>query len=100
MGKLDKAVADFSMYIKLDPENQRGYLERGRVYSMQARHDDAIADFSSAIDIDGNATYPYLARGYSYYDKGEHAKTIKDCDTILSSLLRTSRFVQGGQGAV
>src|ERR1022692_364920 len=33
MGKLDNAIADFSTSIKLDPENQRGYLERGHVYS-------------------------------------------------------------------
>src|SRR5271166_4323313 len=43
-GKYDKAIADFTEAIRLDPKNVDSYLNRGAALAKTGKHDQAIAD--------------------------------------------------------
>ncbi len=48
----DKAVADLTEAIRLDPECHRVYYFRGLARSEKKEFDDAIADFTEAVRLD------------------------------------------------
>lgn len=45
-GEHDRAVADFTEVIRLDPGAVQAYEDRGRAYWVKGEHDKAIADFT------------------------------------------------------
>jgi tetratricopeptide (TPR) repeat protein len=59
-GDHDRAIADFSEAIRLDPQNAAAYRNRGLGYDNKGDRERAIADFDQAIRID-----PKLADAYS-----------------------------------
>ena len=76
--KYDKAEADLTKSIELDPENSTAYNNRGTLYCYYlAQYDKAEADFTKAIELDPRNSDTYNNRGYLHYyylnqyDKGE-----------------------------
>ena len=51
-GATDKAFADYTKAILLDPELAIAYYNRGGIYTKQGDFDKAIADYSTAIRLD------------------------------------------------
>jgi tetratricopeptide (TPR) repeat protein len=51
-GEQEKAVADFSAAIRLDPKNAIAYSNRGVAFAREGEQDKAIADFSAAVQLD------------------------------------------------
>jgi tetratricopeptide (TPR) repeat protein len=49
-GQPDKAVADYTMAIKIAPVYGPAYLNRGDVYVDEGKYDDAIVDFNRALN--------------------------------------------------
>ena len=47
-GDFDKAIDDFDMVIKLNPDDAYAYWGRGRAYRDKDELDKAIADYSMA----------------------------------------------------
>ena len=47
-GEYDKAIADFTEGIRLDPKNAAAYHFRGRAYSKKSEKAKAEADFAQA----------------------------------------------------
>jgi Flp pilus assembly protein TadD len=77
-GECDKAIADFTEAIRLDPQNVSTYHDRGLALDEKGDYDGAIADFTAAIQLDPNQSHPYLCRGNVWSQKGEHDKAIVD----------------------
>src|SRR5262245_48009708 len=50
--EFDKAIADFSEAIQLDPKSTDALLNRGLAYEQKREYDRAIADFSEVIRLD------------------------------------------------
>src|ERR1700730_4847024 len=50
-GDYDRAVADYSEAIRLDPKHAFAYIGRGLSYRMKGDYDRAIADHSEAIRL-------------------------------------------------
>lgn len=50
-GELDKAIADFTQSIRLDPQFSDPYSERGVAWHLKGEYDKAIADCSEAIRL-------------------------------------------------
>ena len=50
-GELDKAIADFSHSIRLDPTASYVYFNRGYAYQGKGNYDKAIEDYLSLIHI-------------------------------------------------
>ena len=59
----DKAIADFTEVIRLDPKAAHAYTGRGGAWSERAEYDKAIADFTEAIRLDPKDADAYTDRG-------------------------------------
>jgi tetratricopeptide (TPR) repeat protein len=78
-GDYDRAIADYTEAIKLDPNDFLAYRNRGGVYHhIKGDFDRAIADYTQAIRLDPNDEYTFEVRGYAYAFKGEHDRAIAD----------------------
>lgn len=73
----DRAIADYSEAIRLDPSNEYFY-RRATVYVTKKDHDRAIADLSAAIRIDPKDVRYFYIRGHSYRDKGDTNRANSD----------------------
>ena len=75
----DKAIADFTEAIRLDPKNACAYNNRGmRLGRQEGAFDKAIADFTEAIRLDPKNASAYGNRGLAWGDKKEYDKAIAD----------------------
>jgi tetratricopeptide (TPR) repeat protein len=82
-GELDKAVADYTEAIRLDPQDASTFHNRGIAWSNKKEHDQAIADFDEAIRLDPKFAIAHYNRGFSYAQKGEYDKAIADFNEAI-----------------
>jgi tetratricopeptide (TPR) repeat protein len=74
----EKAIADFTQAIRLDPNNALAYGERGNAYADKGDYDRAIADHTRTIKLDPNNAAAYSNRGLAYYYKVDYDRAIAD----------------------
>ena len=74
----DRAIADESQTIRLDPNNASAYLYRGWAYDDTDQYDLAIADETEAIRINPKSHAIYNNRGSAYVDKLDFERAIVD----------------------
>ena len=55
----EKAIADYSICIKMEPNKPDRYYFRGLAYRNIVQYEKAIFDFRKAIEIDAKYTEPY-----------------------------------------
>jgi tetratricopeptide (TPR) repeat protein len=79
----DKAIADFSAAIRLDPKLALAYLNRGSVWREKDDLDRAIADFDEAVRLEPTLGHARFARGEAWHAKAEHDKAIADFDEAI-----------------
>jgi tetratricopeptide (TPR) repeat protein len=80
----DKAIADFTEAIRLDPERSGSYFSRGLCYNTKGDYDTAIADFNKAIRLSPDNSVRYESRGEAYLNKGDYDKAIADFSEAIS----------------
>jgi len=85
-GYTDKAVADFTEAIRLDPYYARAYHNRGKAYADKGDADKAIADITEAIRLN-----PYVSEAY-YYSRGTVYQKIGDIDKAVADYKETQRI--------
>ncbi len=73
-----KAIADYTKAIELEPKNFMIYKNRGYAWLLKKEQNEAIADFSKAIELNSKYTEAYYLRGISLLSKGDHDKAIAD----------------------
>jgi len=80
----DKAIAEFSETIKLEPNNPFAYYKRGVSYTNKKEFDLAIADFTAAINIEpdkfGNF---YFDRALAYTSRGNKDSAVSDIEKAI-----------------
>jgi WD40 repeat protein/tetratricopeptide (TPR) repeat protein len=74
----DKAIADFSKAIELDPNRGRRWNNRGYTYLHLKQWDRAIADCSKAIELEPNLAAAWNNRGCGYGELKQWDKAIAD----------------------
>ena len=79
----DKAIADFTTLIKLEPNDYSNYYGRGRAYSGKRDYDKAIADYTQSIRLNSNYADAYFHRGIAYSNKGDTKREIADYEAAL-----------------
>jgi tetratricopeptide (TPR) repeat protein len=62
-GDSDRAIADYSAAIRLNPKYIQALINRGVAYWMKGDSDRAIADYSAAIQHDPNNAVAFCYRG-------------------------------------
>jgi tetratricopeptide (TPR) repeat protein len=77
-GETDKAVADLSEAIRLDPGDVTPYFDRGCAWEIKKEFDRAIADFTEVIRRQPTRLDAYIRRGNSWAAKGEAHKADAD----------------------
>src|SRR5262249_35076918 len=82
-GDLDRAIADFTEAIRLNPRHVMALGNRGAAYSAKDDNDRAIADFNEAIRLDPNFADAYFNRGITYQDKGDLDRAIADYSEVI-----------------
>jgi len=55
----DKAIADYTKAIQIDPKFASAYSNRGSAYGMKGEYDKAIADFNKAMELNPGIMYLY-----------------------------------------
>ena len=80
----DKAIADYSKAIKINPKFVKAYNNRGVAYSMKKQYELAIADFTKAIELDPKNGKAYHNRAIVYLYLGENAKVRHDIQKAQS----------------
>jgi lipoprotein NlpI len=82
-GDPDRAIADCSEAIRLDPKLANAHLNRGKAYSDKGDFDRAIADYNRAIELDPKSSIGYNNLCDAYLDKGDNDRAITDCDEAI-----------------
>ena len=62
-GDCEKAIADYTEAIRLDPKDAKAYYNRGVAYGEKGERDKAIADFTEAIRLNPKMAWAYIFRG-------------------------------------
>jgi tetratricopeptide (TPR) repeat protein len=77
-GDYDRAIADLSAFIQLNPNSVRALNDRGLSYEKKGEYDKAIADYSEVIRLVKDSALSYYNRGSAYEKKGEYDKALAD----------------------
>jgi tetratricopeptide (TPR) repeat protein len=81
--EFDKAIADYSAAIKLDPTNEFIYNSRGNAWRSKGEYDKAIADHSEAIRLDPKYALAYNNRGTAWQYKQDEDKALADYNEAI-----------------
>jgi len=82
-GDLDRAFADYTAALRLDPKYALAFSNRGLVYASKGNLDRAIADYEEAIKFDPQNALTFNNRGHSYHGKGNYDQAIADFSEAL-----------------
>jgi len=74
----DKAIADYTEAIRIDPNHVGAYNHRGRAWVAKLEFDKAIADYTEAIQLAPKDVDGYYYRAQALIAKGETDKAIAD----------------------
>jgi tetratricopeptide (TPR) repeat protein len=82
-GDVDRAIADYSETIRLDPKSALAYNDRGGAYFDKGALDRAIADFNEAIKLDPKDADAYIGGCLAYSVKGDYDHAIAVCGELI-----------------
>jgi len=75
----DRALADYTATIKLDPKEDWAFNGRGRIYTIRGQYDLAITEFDAAIRVNPKVADTYFSnRGLANIGKGDIDRAISD----------------------
>jgi tetratricopeptide (TPR) repeat protein len=83
LGQPDKALADFSRAVDLDPSLVNAWTSKGVARLDLGQRDGAIADFSRAIELDPRFALAWFNRGTAWRDKAQPDKAIADLSRAI-----------------
>jgi len=83
-GLTDRAIADYTRAIALDPGNALAYAGRGIQYGNKALYDRALADENKSIALQPNDARTYDNRGIIFMAKGYYGQTIADATKAIT----------------
>ena len=100
----NQALNDLNEGIKLDPENENGYLNRSLVYFNLGKYEETIADYTSYLKYKPNSANIHYERGMLRRSLNRNQDAIEDLSIAikldptqpLSYLERARAFAQSG----
>src|SRR5207248_2750270 len=94
-GDIDRAIADASKAIEIDPDNVRAYSNRGLARGRKGDVAGAIADATKAIEINPEFPAGYIVRGENLAFKGDRGIAFADFTKRPRSIRRTASTTTG-----
>lgn len=82
-GDINGAIADYSAAIRLIPQSESAYYERGRIYNEQKKYLDAINDFTKVIEINPKNYRALYLRGYTKFLTGNYRGAVDDLNLSI-----------------
>jgi tetratricopeptide (TPR) repeat protein len=82
--KWDVAIDDFTVLMRLEPDQTKYYLLRGDAWLGKHDLDKALDDLNEAVRREENPAYALLKRGYLWSQKKEPEKALADFNEALS----------------
>ena len=82
----DRAIADYTLAIRLNPANSNAVRYRGNLYFDKGDYDLAIDDLTTAINLRPSseiAAQVYNTRGSAYFRKGDYDRALADYDQAI-----------------
>ena len=79
----DKAIADFTTAIRLDPRNVEAHDYRAVAWIAKDELDKALADLDAAIGLDPQDGAAFSNRGAVWQRKGRHDRAIADFNQAI-----------------
>jgi len=101
----DRAIADYTKAIELNPKFADAYNFRGIAYRKIGQYDRAIADHTKMIELVPEFAGGYINRGSVFVSKGEYDRAISDFSKAIelkpkfyyTYYLRGYAYIQMGQ---
>jgi tetratricopeptide (TPR) repeat protein len=82
-GRLDDALAQYSIVIALDPYIVNAYYGKARIYATQGFLDDSIAEYKVALQVNPKHPPLYSALALVYQKKGMEKEAIEEAQEAL-----------------
>lgn len=82
-GSFDRALADFTEAIRLDPNLFEARFHRGRIQALAGRSQEALADFAAAIRLQPDRSEVYLERAEVYIRLGAETLALNDYNEAI-----------------
>ena len=79
----DRAIADYSQAIRIDPRYAGAFYNRGAAWLHKRELDRAIADYGEAIQLSPQYSDAYMQRGHAQRQKRDYDKAIADYDQAV-----------------
>jgi tetratricopeptide (TPR) repeat protein len=83
-GKLDLALADYAVALRLDPKNPLIPYNRGNAYFDSKQYQRAIADYTQTVTLDADFALAYYNRGLTWERLGDPAAAAGDYQRALT----------------
>ena len=82
--KDDLALADYTMALSLDPEDDDSLWERAQIYYEQEKLDLAEADYKRMLELNPSRPGPYMGLGRNEMFRKEYQKALDLFDEVVS----------------
>jgi RHS repeat-associated protein len=82
-GQTEKAIADVTEALRLNPKSFDALTTRGWIYEASDAWDEAIADFDAAIEVNDKCVSCYEARAVARIRRRDYAGGVADLETAL-----------------
>ena len=82
--KYEEAIADFTMAISYNPEDDDAYWERAQIYYEQEKYDLADADYRAMQKLDANSPLPYMGLGRNEVARKNYQSALDLYDNVVA----------------
>jgi tetratricopeptide (TPR) repeat protein len=89
-----KALDLYSQYIAVNPDDFRGYFNRGTTEYNAGKFDDAIADFTKTLQLNRRYNEAYYYRGQCYFAKNNYILAVEDYTFVLTTQPKSVPFLK------
>lgn len=94
-GDNDRAITDYNMAIRLDPNDATAFMDRGNAYKRKGELDRALADYNESIRLMPKNADGFYNRGLAYYEKKDYDRDIADQTRAIALGPSTNAEVAG-----
>ena len=80
---LDQDLQDDNQAIQLDPDDAKGYINKGLNYQKQGEFEKALQNFNQAIQLNPDLAEAYSNRAVIYSKQGNFEKALQDANKAI-----------------